>query len=328
MYRYHLNRIWDFVTDPRIPHNAIPRLLWEQKLRTIMKSSRLQKGTPLFITLTFDVEREYGAYRIQEDSVGIIQFLRIIQDWIAGISIFIEASLVQGNSESLNILNRKGVEIGLHGYNHELWGPPQWYLSEKPLAPKEKDCLLEASIEVFENSGLSRPKIFRAPNLVSDDITAELLMKKGFSIDSSLPSHRGILPLPLFNREKSFIQIPVTVSPVLSITRKHLFPYLRFRVSNLKTLKEMKDHELLQYVSEIATLQKVKNLPPHLVILSHSWEFSKPRISNREYAYCTPDNIKFLRHIINFLSKSYDVKLLSLSNLADHLFNFDLTKLD
>jgi hypothetical protein len=212
-------------------------------------------------------------------------------------------------------LEKKGIEIGLHGYRHELWGPAQWYLSDKPLPVEQKASLLKAGIEAFSSSGLRRPVVFRAPNLVADDSTIQLLPGNGFQVDSSLPAHKGVLPIPLFLDE--LIRIPVTVDPTPKVSWTALVPYCRFRACNLKTLKHMAPDEFFKYISGITAIQEALGFPPHVVILCHSWEFFSPLIDNKQYDYCSPQNSDFLDKLIRNLSEDFNIREISMQHLAD-----------
>lgn len=317
MNTHYLKRILDFASDARMPQNLIATMLKTRNLRDVMNRAHLHKTRQLFLVLTCDVEREYGSRRVKGGGATVSPFLRNAQEVLLNTSIFIEGSLVEENSDILHTLERQGIEIGLHGYRHELWGPPQWYLSDKPLTLEEKNSLLEAAIEAFRSSGLRRPLIFRSPNLAADKSTMRLLVAKGFQVDSSLPSHKGVLPVPqLFGGPEGLIRIPVTAEPTPSLSRRRFFPYYGYRVCNLKSLKEM-GNELLQYVSRIVALQEALGFLPHLVILSHSWEFLNPSIEHQDYGYCSPANFEFLHNLVRILSENFDVKRVSIGSLAE-----------
>jgi len=301
-----------------MPHNLIATMLRARKLRAVMDHAHPRKGRQLFLAITFDVECEYGSHRIKGGSATVPIFLKNLQNALLDTTIFVEGSLVEENSEILRSLERQGIEIGLHGYRHELWGPPQWYLADKPLTGEEKNSLLDVAIEAFRSSGLRRPVVFRAPNLTADTSTMLMLLEKGFHVDSSLPAHRGVLPVPqFFGGPKGLVRIPVTVEPTPLLSRKCIFPYYRYRACNLKSLKEMRNDELLQYVSRISALQEALGFPPHLIILSHSWEFLNPTIDHQDYSYCSPANFEFLRNLDRILSENFNVKRVSISALAE-----------
>lgn len=312
-----LGRILDLVFDPRMPHSFTTRMLRARKLRQIMKCAQPPtEPRTVFLVLTFDVESEYGSHPVGGNGVTASQFLGNIQNVSENMTIFVQGSLVQQNSEILRSLERQGIEIGLHGYRHELWGPAQWYLADKPLTLQEKKSLLEAGIEAFRTAGLRSPAIFRSPNLVADTATLRLLAEKGFRVDSSLPSHRGLLPVPVFfGGPEGLIRIPVTVDPTPSLSRKVLLPYYRYFLFDLKNLKEMKTGELLQHVSRVVVLQETLGFLPHLVILCHSWEFLNPLA--KEWDYCCPANFEFLRNLDSILSENFSVRHVSMSTLAE-----------
>jgi len=284
----------------------------------MMNHAHPHRRHQLFVVLTYDVEREYGSHRLKGNGATVPLFLRSMQDAAENATIFVEGSLVEENSEILRSLEKKGIEIGLHGYRHELWGPAQWYLADKPLTLKRRNSLLDAAIEAFRSSGLRRPVVFRAPNLAADSSTMLLLLEKGFHVDSSLPAHRGVPPIPqFFGGPEGLIRIPVTAEPTPSLSRKRIFPYYRYRTCNLKSLKEMRNDELLRYVSRIAALQEALGFPPHLVIVSHSWEFLNPLIDHQDYSYCSPANFEFLHELVRILSENFDEKRVSISTLAE-----------
>jgi peptidoglycan/xylan/chitin deacetylase (PgdA/CDA1 family) len=315
---HYLNRILDLVFDQRMPHNLIPTMLRTRKLRRMISQAEPLGRGQLLVALTFDVEREYGSDRVKGNSATASQFLASLQDAPENVTIFVEGSLVEENSEALRSLQWKGIEIGLHGYRHELWGRPQWYLRDRPLRPDQREALIEAGIEAFRKAGLRRPVVFRSPNLVADTSTLRLLLENRFRVDSSLPSHRGVLPAPqFFGGPEGLIRVPVTADPMPSLSCKAVLPYCTYRACNLRNLKEMRKEELLQRVSRIGTLQEVLGFQPHIVILCHSWEFLSPRINHRDYSYCSPANFEFLRNLNQTLSDRFSVRHVSMSTLAE-----------
>ena len=293
-------------------------MLRTRKLRRMInETERLGRGQ-LLVALTFDVEREYGSDRLKGNSATASQFLASLQDAPENVTIFVEGGLVSENAEMLRSLQRRGIEIGLHGHCHELWGQSQWYLRDRPLAIEGKSSFLSAGMEAFRNAGLRKPIVFRAPNLVTDASTLRLLLEKGFRVDSSLPSHKGALPIPqFFGGPEGLVSVPVSADPVPSLSRKGILPYYRYVVCNLKNLKESRKEEILRHISRIMGLQQALGVPPHMVILCHSWEFFNPAINDQDYAYCSPENSQFLRNLNRIISERFSVRRVSMSTLGE-----------
>ena len=315
MVSHALARILDLIRDPRVPHNILETFLRTRKLTRIMKAGPSRRE--LCVALTFDVEREYGSRRVNGNPVSVRQFLSKLEDFSSKTTVFIEGSLVEENSKVLRLLEAHGTEIGLHGYLHELWGPTQWYLSDKPISAQEKAALLQKCKEIFERSGLQLPVSFRAPNLVSDAQTVQLLVQYGFRIDSSLPSQLGVLPVPqLFGEGGGLVRIPVSADPRPLLSWAFLIPHFTFRACNLKTLTNITNQEFVEFASSIASIQDALGFRPHLVVLSHSWEFFDPLTGGGQYGYCSPGNFEILRNFLNALSDNFDVKQMSMNGLA------------
>jgi hypothetical protein len=131
-----LARIADLTKDPRMPYYVFGTYLKTRKLRRLTEVKPSQRG--LSLALTFDVEREYGSHRMIGNSTSVNRFLSGLENLSANSTIFIEGGLVEENSKMLRSLENHGFEIALHGYRHELWGPAQWYLNEKPISLQEK----------------------------------------------------------------------------------------------------------------------------------------------------------------------------------------------
>jgi peptidoglycan/xylan/chitin deacetylase (PgdA/CDA1 family) len=303
-----------------MPHNLITTAMRTRRRKRLVNHVHLEKGRQLFVAVTFDVEREYGSHRLESSASNVRTFLTQAEDIQQNATIFIEGSLVEDNSNILRSLEKNGIEIGLHGWRHELWGPAQWYLNDKPLSVEQKSFLLKEASQAFENSRLRRPVLFRAPNLVADESTIKLLEANGFHVDSSLLSHKGVAPVPQFpGGESGIIRIPVSAEPTPLLTSKFFIPYHRFRVCNLKTLKEMKENELIDYVRRITAYQEFLGFLPHLVILCHSWEFSAPTIQDREYSYCSPENFQFTDDITHSLTENFRTTFVSMGALGELL---------
>jgi peptidoglycan/xylan/chitin deacetylase (PgdA/CDA1 family) len=310
--RERLERIVDFVTDPRVPHNMLAT-----KLRA-HKFSRLRNASPsrsrLLVAMTFDVEREYGSTIPSVKRPTERLFLEHVDEYFRVGTIFIEGSLVGMNSDRLRSLQEEGFEIGLHGYKHELWGGAQWYLRDRPLSAKEKDSLVKTALDAFGKAGLDKPNAFRAPNLVIDGSTREILRRNGFTIDSSLPSHRGSLPIPILDHEPNgLVGIPVTADPVPDL-RRLVIPYLRYKVFNLKVLKELSREDISRSLNRIIAIQVERGFPCHIVINAHSWEFYEPTMT--EFSYCSEGNFEFLHNLMGLLAENFGLEYVTMSMLA------------
>jgi len=317
---HSLNRFLDFTSDPRMLHNFIPAISRRRRVASLLRNARHLNGRELLVAFTCDVELAYGSHRVNRNNPNMSTLLRSILDSSIIDTVFVEGHLVEENAGDLCLLRKRGVEIGLHGYRHELWGRSQWYLPDRPTAQEQRKVLLEAGMQAFLDAGLLRPVIFRAPNLVVDTSTLGLLVKNGFCVDSSLPSHRGVLPIPqFFDEAESLVRIPVTSDPIPLLTRKGALPYYRYTVFNLKTLAEMRRERLLKHLSRIVALQEALGFSPHIVILSHSWEFSNPVAENGNYGYCSPRNFEVIQFLDSTFSEAFSVKHATISALAELL---------
>jgi hypothetical protein len=268
------------------------------------------------VALTFDAEREYGSRaRGHPTGANISTFLDRVSI-LPKSTVFIEGRFIADHAERLRAVEERGIEIGLHGYDHELWGPAQWYLRERPASPEQRADLLDRALENFKRSGLRRPLCFRAPNLVSDFATSRLLLARGFAVDSSQASHRGLPPIPNFS--DGLAGIPVSVDPQPLLAWKGIFPYYRFVVCNFETLTSLPKEQVLYHVSRIAALQKLLDFPPHLVFLAHSWEFiTTPRTSHANKG--ESNGFHLLKDLIRTLTDNYQANFLTLSSLAELL---------
>ena len=311
-----VRRLFDFLSDPRMPYHPAP-VIRAHRLRSLLKRKPASLGRKLLLCLTFDVEIGYGSYRISDRTSYITQFLHMVEDHPDWRTLFVEGRLVNENSSTLRSLSKKGFELGLHGYSHELWGDQQWYLPDKALTVVQRAALLRAGIEAFETAGLEKPVSFRAPNLVADGHTIQLLSENGFTVDSSLPSHRGVMPIPrVLSGRNQITQIPVTVDPIPSYSRRWILPYRTFRQCNLRTLRQMTGKELSEYVMRISAIQQALGFAPHLVVLAHSWEFFDPPGKRSELSYCSPTNAYTLHNLVQTLSDDFEVQPVSIGELA------------
>jgi peptidoglycan/xylan/chitin deacetylase (PgdA/CDA1 family) len=309
----HLERIIDFATDPRAPYNILTANSRSRKYGKPRPADSSQNR--LLIALTFDVEREYGSTAPTVKRATERLFLQHVNEHFPLGTIFIQGSLVEENAVRIRSLQNAGFEIGLHGYNHELWGHAQWYLSDKPMSVEEKDSLVRTALHAFDKAGLTKPSAFRAPNLVIDAPTLDILRKNGFTVDSSLPSHKGSLPIPSLRHDANgLVRIPVSVDPAPDLKARLVIPYLRYRVFNLKTLKELTSQEILQSLSRIVTIQREYGFPAHLVINAHSWEFYEPTIP--ELSYCSETNFTYLRELTNKLAERFGLEYVNMSKLG------------
>ena len=286
-----LGKAIDLVTDRRNPVFLLPNYLRKKELKRELAKVKIPSGTKVDVAITFDIEYDYGsAGKKEAKCVG--PFLEKIGKTLGSKSpatFFVQGNLIGSHHKQLFALQKKGHEIGLHGWAHEPWGTA-WFIRERTPSLKEREELLKKSLLEFEKYGLERPVSFRAPNMVISKDSFPLLEKYGFRIDSSAPSYTGIPPL--ITRIGNIIEMPVSANPVPAFSRKLSTSYAVLNMFNLTRRNFSLDN--------IVRFQLLEKQNPFLIFLAHSWEFSR----NKKFQYCSEHNYKIINSMFDGASRS------------------------
>jgi hypothetical protein len=201
-------------------------------------------------------------------------------------------------------------ELGLHGFHHELWGRSLWFDPKPSASASARRFALQDGLDAFAAAGLPRPLAFRAPYLVADRLTLELLCEYGFILDSSEAAFRGCLPI--VTRYKSLVRIPASASPRPRIRRRFGLPtWAPFRLLNLATFVGLPIDELLATIAEIFAVQDSVGVRRHLVVFAHPWEFDELAEYNG-----SPMNYERLKGRVALLSQCMPLTFAPLGEVA------------
>jgi len=308
-----VDRYLDMVRDQRLPH-LIPLTLVKRQL-LLRALANAPKPTSIAVSLTIDVETDDGHAYNGYNAPSVAPFLEHIgqlADQVnGGFTLFVQGDLAVPYAEALRQLV-PNHEIGLHGWHHELWGKPIWYSKITEQIPlDEKARRLQLAFDAFATAGLARPTSFRAPWLRIDDNVLHLLDQQGFVLDSAVFVARGAKPV--IQQFGHLTRIPVSASPVPRLVRRSGIPvFTPYIALNMPTFLTASDENLLTLVGEIVTYQASVGCPPHLVILSHPWEY-EPVAPRFAYQF---DVYQRLAERFDWLATHYKTMLLPLSKLV------------
>jgi hypothetical protein len=264
----------------------------------------------LFVAITFDVEQDFGSKALQLGSKTAKEFLlQLSQVFYEKLTLFVQGNLVQDLADYLHALQNKN-EIGLHGFNHELWGRSKWFLKKLPLTTKQKIELIEMALSSFKKNNLKKPVSFRAPDTIIDSESLSLLERYGFHVDSSKPN---FLSIPIFKRSR-LMRIPVTASPILKFSCKYLVPYSYHPLFDIANLRYYNNSRFLEIIRTLCSIQNHLGYPCHLVFLAHSWEFRRWNVGGL-FKYCSPSNFKFMKEKMSFLEKDFNTNYATMFDL-------------
>jgi peptidoglycan/xylan/chitin deacetylase (PgdA/CDA1 family) len=171
-------------------------------------------GARSVVTLTFDVDcdsmlhylypddavRRVGARSSAHyDLVAIERVLQLVASLGVQTTFFFPAWCIGAYPEVALRIVEAGHEIGLHGYVHER-------SVELPSKDVER-YWLDRSVALFEKVLGISPQGWRAPMYSFSDHTAELIVERGFTYDSSLSGHD--LPYLLTSSNGDVIELPI-----------------------------------------------------------------------------------------------------------------------
>ena len=108
--------------------------------------------------------------------VGTPRLLNLFDRYGLKSSWFIPGHSIETFPEQVQQIARAGHEIGAHGYSHE---------NPVAMTPKQEEDVLSKSVDLIEKVSGSRPRGYVAPWWEMSAVTAELLLKYGFTYDHS-----------------------------------------------------------------------------------------------------------------------------------------------
>jgi peptidoglycan/xylan/chitin deacetylase (PgdA/CDA1 family) len=276
-------------------------------------------GEDLLFSLTVDVEPNFGAPKpssFAHIDRGVSNLLRMLDRMKINATFFVTKSVGERFPKIVKQIGRQH-EIGLHGYAHECWGKPKWWLrGTNVLTSEQKQAYLDESIDFIKSLVKEMPRSFRAPYLVIDGETFKLLEESGFEVDSSAPSYYGVPPKPYHPNDLSLLEIPVSADPRPCLELKPL-PHFRFDYLNTKLLGTQGVSRCANFVRDIVAYQLSRGITPHAVMLAHQWEFARLRkIPSKSFDYALMNHEQLLRKFFFVLRKRFKVKFFSIRKLA------------
>jgi len=306
-----VNKIFQFLLDKRQIY-----FFFKHRKNFLFESidEKNIKDEEISIYLTVDFEYDYGSAGEKKD-LQIENFIKN-SDKIFGnkkATFFVQGCLVDKYKDQLKKWQNSGHEIGLHGFDHELWGNTQWFINDAYKSEFERKILLEKSLTEFKKAGLNHPVSFRAPNLVMDDISYDLLNKFKFKFDSSASVFSGpVLPY-------SFADIkiaPVSSDPKPKIKWKSFLPFISYDMFHLKFICESSKEDFWQSIKRVFNYQKENGIKYHLIIFMHSWEFGDPSINNASLKYCSSKNWELLNEKLDFLNSKFKLNYKTINEFS------------
>lgn len=310
-----LSRGFSLLADPRLPvYYPLNRGRWGS-LSRLMEKAELGSRPELDVLFTFDVEYDYGSGGSGRAEYAV-PFLEKAKRFFAehGIraTVFVQGDLVARCAGALRALG-PGHEAGLHGYAHEPWGA-SWFIDERLPSPAERKQLLAKSLAAFADAGFPRPASFRAPNMVVDSRSLELLKEAGFTSDSSFPSYAG--GVPLLGSREGLAEVPVSFDPKPLFGRFLMARYTVFNTHNL--VNREFGGGLAAAAMRVARAQAASGQKPFIVFLSHPWEFfpPEPGFKNEFFGYSSEANFAALSGAIAELKKSFTLRFRTVSELV------------
>lgn len=301
--------IVNILTDSRMPFYFPYTILKRLRLKAKYKIQDVEK---IFISITFDIEKD----PVNDLSKSASDFIPSISNILSKekkSTFFVQGDMVAELSTLLRKL--KGFhEIGLHGFSHEVWGDKEWWNNKEPIKLDKKKELLEKSIKLFSKNKLPKPKSFRCPFMIVNDETFDVLRDYGFSVDSSLPSYLGVLPIPVRLSNAGLFSIPVSGNPVPKISFSKVIPYIYYEIFNVERMCKFDQNQIIEFVKLVCSVQLHHGHIPHLVFLGHPWEFTE--MDQRKFSYCSKENYKMFQNLFSIIENNFNVEYYTIQNLA------------
>jgi peptidoglycan/xylan/chitin deacetylase (PgdA/CDA1 family) len=263
------------------------------------------------ISIFFTMDLEYSPKYTKNDSYeGFIDYQEILKKNKIPSTFFVCGDFALDHKKEVIDLLKDGNEIGSHSYGHVNLGPDIWW--KKKFIPSLDIETRKKSImknhEILSKILKIRPVSFRAPYLSIDNTTLNILSKAGYEIDSSTNNPLLGMPSIPYNPSKgnilkignsNIIEFPITCSLSRNLKLKPLnLDYERITFFNPSDLSK-----------NIEIIEDAKKFSPHIVILTHPWEFSdnfKPGADGR---------LRLLSRFISILKRKFYVNFLKIEDI-------------
>lgn len=312
-----LSKITDLLKDRRGPIWALyqARRLSSEKITAAEKSF----GKNLLFSLTVDVEHDFGIPEKSDNfttvEIGVSNLMKLFDEQNVDATFFVLKTVCDKVPSCVMEIG-SSHEVGLHGYAHECWGKQKWWLKQHPLKIEQKRRYLIESVDAIEKTASSMPKSFRAPYLVIDTESLTLLDEFGFTVDSSAPSYYGTPPVPYYPNGLSLLEIPVSANPY-PWPELMPIPHFRFDYLNTKLLVRRGVDWCTNFVANIVSYQAKRGITPHVVMLTHQWEFlTVKNVPDKTFEYAKGKNIDLLREFLVKISEVFKTRFVTMQELA------------
>jgi peptidoglycan/xylan/chitin deacetylase (PgdA/CDA1 family) len=277
-------------------------------------------GKTLLFSLTVDVEHDFGipesigSFKTVEK--GVTDLMKLLDGKNIDATFFVLKTVCDNFPDHVKRMGSHH-EVGLHGYAHECWGEPKWWLkNDHPLTTKQRQNYLAESLDAVEKATSNKPKSFRAPYLVIDLKSLRLLDELGFEVDSSAPSYYGTPPKPYHPNGLTLLEIPVSADP-RPWPELVAIPHFRFDYLNTKLLARRGVGWCTNFVANIVSYQEERGIKPHVVMLTHQWEFlGVGSVPNKTFEYAREENMVLLEEFLAKLSEMFKMRFVTMQELA------------
>ncbi len=194
------------------------------------------------------------------------------QQKIEKIILYVVTKILKKYKKQFKKLKKQGIEIGLHGYEHERFDV---------LTKKQKQERITKAVRIYKEIFKQNPKYFRAPQFSADFQLIEILNSFNFKIDSStvqFPVSQIIFfpkRLPLYLNQHSFKKkikrkkLKIKEEPAscfilpISLFSLKLLPLFAFKILTYLSLLFRKDKKIIflshSYEFDEKTANKLKN---------------------------------------------------------------------
>jgi peptidoglycan/xylan/chitin deacetylase (PgdA/CDA1 family) len=141
-----------------------------------------------FLLFGFDMETDVGSTSRAYEGVqnGTRVFIDILERHGVKATFFFTGDCALKNANILELVNRKGFEIGCHSMFHEDMGEPSFNTSSQGMVLEEEmEHRLDMNRRIVREATGKDPVSFRSPRGFGSNMLMRTLLKLGFTIDSS-----------------------------------------------------------------------------------------------------------------------------------------------
>jgi peptidoglycan-N-acetylglucosamine deacetylase len=252
---------------------------------------------------------------VRGSDIGLKSLIDICEQKQIKATLFVTGRFAEDYPNLIKELFERGYDLGTHGWEHGTDFEENFLTTTY----EEQKRLLKLSTEALVKVTGAQPVIFRAPKVLINETTFQVLSEEKYQIDSSVPARRFDCGL---GQVKSMRYFAAPVEPYYpspdNLGIRGSSSILEVPPSAYVIPLNMRALQLLGLVTLKWVIWRLAQISPMLIFYCHPYEFVSPEYLEHYgndplvYKSCGPHNLKSLCRLLDYIhSLKYQVAFIS-----------------